>query len=31
MCITAERIQWLLEIRGLGYDVIWADAYFAVK
>jgi hypothetical protein len=31
MCITAERLAWLKEIRSRGYDVIWVDALFAIE
>jgi hypothetical protein len=28
MCITAQRLTWLKEMRVLGYPAIWADATF---
>ena len=31
MCITATRLAWLKEVRARGYEVIWADALFALR
>lgn len=30
-CITASRLDWIKDIRGLGYDVIWVDALFTLS
>lgn len=31
MCITLKRLIWMREVRDLGYEVVWSDAYFAVQ